>query len=450
MKTGLPEANLEIPSTDIADVANNVASNNAINAADYNGNDKKVHSLRINKNVSTANAAKNPNTSEVANSATEIKCIQDVNIINNSVCKGLDFTKKVDSAKMQKIIKDSNQAKIQELVRNLSNTNVSKLAKDDTCSKSQNDSKNLEDDTVSKEKKRRCPSEWAGPIPKISRGSYKHHSSTSSPAVKIYNTIQLRVVEALISSKLSLDDFITILEKNTRTIEAQLFMEQLRHFIHAVDGGKWREEVFQARLRNQVLAKSAVIHYGSIGCTKELENIYDAIHATASGGMAMSIIGTRPIMLPSHNIPKWNGMLFCTRKVGFTANGIQFDTLLARSTKLRVVVVNTCKLMGKMLHAVSKVSTIQALVCKQRVYLVPEGQNSNLFWKRHKRASVKVLREMAVDVGSGNRLTLLGHVYFKSMEVLSYICNTAAPASKMAEAKAKRELTINQMKLLGA
>uniref|UniRef100_A0A0N5C7X5 DDE_Tnp_1_7 domain-containing protein n=1 Tax=Strongyloides papillosus TaxID=174720 RepID=A0A0N5C7X5_STREA len=306
-------------------------------------------------------------------------------------------------------------------------------------------------------------------------------------------------------ANVSLSDFYAVLDKNTRTIEAQVLAEQLGHvlpkpvgqtmimaissfphwerFLSAVVAVEWRATACAAMKKGETFSKPEVLDYGTVSCTNDLEIIYDNIHHSASGGMTISIIGSRPVILPARNVPKWNGMCIlhqggalsgCVPPSlevlvlrGFTSTGIRFDELLRRSSKLKVLVVDSCKLMGKMLQAITTSPTIQAVVCKQRgmcicgrevaargfgyqVYLVPEGQNSNLFWKRHKRACVKVSREKAVDAGSENRFTLRGHVYFKSTEVLSYICNTAAPASKMAEAKAKREETINQMKLLGA
>uniref|UniRef100_A0A0K0FZ98 Reverse transcriptase domain-containing protein n=1 Tax=Strongyloides venezuelensis TaxID=75913 RepID=A0A0K0FZ98_STRVS len=248
-------------------------------------------------------------------------------IFEHPVTESVNIMKNINVSDVAKDIVNNNVMNLfnnlEKKVKNFNNTNV---AREFNGSKHSGVEKGNIDVKSFKDKKHRNFNEVVGPIPKFPRGSSKNRSVTGSSVAEITEATQLRVVEATKSSDLLLGDFIAVLEKNTRTIEAQLFMEQLGHvspkpygqtmimsitsfcfwdaYINAINGDKWREEAVKARRHNKKLVKPRVIDYGSIDSTQDLKVIYDAIHEVASGGMTMFIIGTRLIILPSYNIPK--------------------------------------------------------------------------------------------------------------------------------------------------
>uniref|UniRef100_A0A0N5BZ42 NB-ARC domain-containing protein n=1 Tax=Strongyloides papillosus TaxID=174720 RepID=A0A0N5BZ42_STREA len=486
---------------------------------------KMISPLHINKKDATAtivNADMDSNNPKKVAAIESVNTIQDLNVpdaakdvvSNNGTADVPNTMNRSDNSETvnkgncsssSKVVKGSSDGVHSNVSKEINDSKLSKVTKGVNDLKNSNVAKGIINPDNYKDKKRRNLNEGAGPIPKHPRGPSKDHSATGSPTADITEATQLRVVEASTSSELSLGDFIAVLEKNTRTIEAQLFMEQLGHvspkpygqtmimsmtsfrfwdsFINAVDGDKWREEADKARRRNKILAKPGVINYGSIGSTQDLEAIYDAIHEVASGSMTMAIIGTRPIMLPSRNIPKWRGMCILHRGGiltgyvppslevlilrGFTSAGVNFDTLLTRSSRLKVLVVDSCQLMAKMWQAICGTSSIQALVCKQRgscscarlvanrgyqnqIYLVPEEQNSNYFWKKHHRAQKKIVPEGQKDSYREDKFTLRGHIYYKTPEILPFLCGVLAPAKLVEEAANKKKRSFQLMKLLGA
>uniref|UniRef100_A0A0K0FZ99 Ribosomal_L28e domain-containing protein n=1 Tax=Strongyloides venezuelensis TaxID=75913 RepID=A0A0K0FZ99_STRVS len=139
----------------------------------------------------------------------------------------------------------------------------------------------------------------------------------------------------------------------------------------------------------------------------------------------------------------------------FTSSSIKFDTLLSRSTRLKVLVVDSCQPMAKMWQAVCGTSSIQALVCKQRescscirlvtargyenqVFLVPEKQNLNYFRKKHYRAQKDLFQRAKKTCA------------YKTPEIFPYLCGVLAPAMLVEKTAKKKERTFKLIKMLGA
>uniref|UniRef100_A0A0N5C2Q1 NB-ARC domain-containing protein n=1 Tax=Strongyloides papillosus TaxID=174720 RepID=A0A0N5C2Q1_STREA len=304
-------------------------------------------------------------------------------------------------------------------------------------------------------------------------------------------------LETIQSTILPFEDYITILENNTRTIEAQLLMEQLKHvapkpisatmimctssfpfwdrFINGTNAEKWRNSFLTSK---NPIPKPWVLDYGAVNATRGFEVIYDSLHKCASGGMSISVVGTQSIILPSYNIPKWMHMsilhqggalsgyvppsleVLILRR--FTSTAVNFNGLLARSNKLKILVVDSCKLMEKMLPSITTTSSLMSVVCKQRgtcsslkklsklgfdsqIILVPIEQVSNSFWKMDRRMIKENIR---MPNGSG-RFTRRGHIYYRDMKILPYLCNVTVPQVLLGEAKSRDALMEAKMRAAG-